>query len=153
FWTGGAFMRQDWLFFLVLSACLVRKRYYVLGGAAFAYSTLLRVFPVFFLSGWAVVAGVYVWKHKRMAPHHLRVMLGGLGATAALFSISVAVAGWPSYSEFTRHILLHNRTPLTNNMGVQTVLAHSAEGRMELVQDEKHTDPFDDWKRMRTDRL
>ena len=48
FWTGGAFMRQDWLFWLVLSACLVRKRFHALGGAAFAYSTLLRVFPGLF---------------------------------------------------------------------------------------------------------
>src|SRR5689334_11082252 len=28
FWTGGAFMRQDWLFYLILSGCLIRKRYY-----------------------------------------------------------------------------------------------------------------------------
>src|SRR5258706_4150088 len=45
FWTGGAFMRQDWLSWLVLSACLVRKPFYALAGAAFAYSTLFRVFP------------------------------------------------------------------------------------------------------------
>ena len=153
FWTGGAFMRQDWLFFLVLSACLVRKRYHVLGGAAFAYSTLLRVFPGLLLAGWAVVAGAYVWKHKRMASHHMKVMLGGLGATAVFVSISIAVAGWQSYPDFYHHIQVHNTTPLTNNMGLQTVLAHSFDGRMEFVRDEKHIDPFDDWKRMRRDRL
>jgi hypothetical protein len=153
FWTGGAFMRQDWLFWLVLSACLVKKRYYALGGAAFAYATLLRVFPGLLLAGWVVVAGAYFWKHKRMAPHHVRVMLGGLGATAVLVSISVAVAGWRSYPEFYHHIQVHNTTPLTNNMGLQTVLAHGYDGRMEFVRDEKHVDPFDDWKRMRRERL
>jgi hypothetical protein len=125
----------------------------VLGGAAFAYSTLLRVFPGLLLAGWAVVAGAYVWKHKRMAPHHLKVMLGGLGATALLVSISIAVAGPQSYPEFYHHIQVHNKTPLTNNMGLQTVLAHGYDGRMEFVRDEKHVDPFDDWKRMRRDRL
>jgi hypothetical protein len=153
FWTGGAFMRQDWLFFLVLSACLVRKRHHALGGAAFAYSTLLRVFPGLLLAGWAVVASAYAWKHKRMAPHHFKVLLGGLGATAVLFSISVGVAGWRSYPEFWEHIQLHTTTPLTNNMGLPTLLAHSIEGRMELVRNEKHVDPFDDWKRMRRNRL
>src|SRR5262249_43320345 len=28
YWTGGAFLRQDWLFYLVLSVCLLRKRYH-----------------------------------------------------------------------------------------------------------------------------
>ena len=153
FWTGGAFMRQDWLFFLVLSACLVRKRYFALGGAAFAYSTLLRVFPGILLAGWVVVAGAYFWKHKRMAAHHVRVMLGGFAATVVLVSISVAVASWRSYPEFYHHIQVHNTTPLTNNMGLQTVLAHSFDGRMEFTRDEKHIDPFDTWKQMRRERL
>ena len=161
-WTGGAFMRQDWLFFLVLSACLMRKRCYALGGASFAYSTLLRVFPGVLLAGWVVVAGAHLWKHKRMAPHHLRVMWGGLAATAILVSVSVGVAGYRSYPEFYRHIQIHNTTPLTNNMGLQTVLAHGYEGRMEFVRDdaaksptgdEKHVDPFDNWKQMRRERL
>src|SRR5262245_5947392 len=88
-----------------------------------------------------------------MAPHHLRVMWGGLGATAVLVTISIAVAGWRSYPEFYHHIQVHNTTPLTNNMGLQTVLAHGYDKRMEFVRDEKHVDPFDDWKHMRRERL
>ena len=34
-------------------------------------------------------------------------------------------------------------------MGLATVLAHSLDGRMEFVRNEKHVDPFDDWKQMR----
>jgi hypothetical protein len=153
FWTGGAFMRQDWLFFLVLSACLLRKRYFAWAGASFAYSTLLRVFPGLLLAGMAVVAVAHLWKHKRMAPHHMRVMLGGLAATAIVVGISAGIAGWRSYPEFYNHIQVHNHTPLTNNMGLATVLAQSHSGRMEYVRNEKHLDAFDDWKRMRTERL
>jgi hypothetical protein len=165
FWTGGAFMRQDWLFFLVLSACLLRKRYFAWGGAAFAYSTLLRVFPGLLLVGPVVVAGAYLWKHrpksaagwftfwKFMAPQHRRFMLGGLASTVLFVGISIGVAGWRSYPEFYRHIQVHNHTPLTNNMGLATVLAQSPSGRMELVRNEKHVDAFDDWKQMRSDRL
>ena len=114
---------------------------------------LLRVFPGLLLAGWLVVAGQYFRKHKRLAPQHLRVMAGGLAATVVLVSISIAVAGWRSYPEFFHHIQVHNTTPLTNNVGLQTVLAHSYDGRMEFVQDEKHLDPFDDWKRLRRERL
>jgi hypothetical protein len=153
FWTGGAFMRQDWLFYLILSACLIRKRYFALGGAAFAYSTLLRVFPGVLLAGWVVVAAAYLWKHKRMHPSHTRVMLGGIAATAILVPVSIAFAGADSYPAFYKHIQVHNNTPLTNNMGLATILAQSYEGRMEVVRDEKLLDPFSKWKEMRRERL
>jgi hypothetical protein len=234
FWTGGAFMRHDWIFWLVLSGCLLRKRYFALGGAAFAYSTLLRVFPGILLVGMAMVAGTYIWKqhvklanHERIArlalyvtaglmavtagvglylksmmrdgdsvaaaagatespsmmtsplflavvalwglwgltalvyvlvkklmePSHLRVMVGGLIATVVLLGVSGAVAGWRAYPEFYHHIQVHNHTPLTNNMGLQTILAQSREGGMEYTRDEKQLDPFAQWKQMRRDQL
>jgi hypothetical protein len=153
FWTGGAFMRHDWIFWLVLSGCLIRKQYFALGGAAFAYATLLRVFPGILLIGWVVVAGAYLLKHKRMAPSHLRVMLGGLAATIILVSVSIGVAGKESYPEFYKHIQVHNRTPLTNNMGLETILSQSVSGGMEYTRDEKQLDPFADWKRMRREQL
>ncbi|HMI85439.1 MAG TPA: hypothetical protein VK550_15190 [Polyangiaceae bacterium] len=153
FWTGGAFRRQDWLFGLVLSACLVRKRYYALGGAALAYSTLLRVFPGVLLAGWAVVVGTHAWKHKRWAPHHVRLIMGGVAAAVVLVSLSIGVAGWRAYPEFYQHIQLHKQTPVTNNMGLETLLSHSYAGRMEFVRDEKKVDPFAQWVAMRRDRL
>jgi hypothetical protein len=153
FWTGGAFLRQDWLFYLVLSACLLRKRYWTLAGASFAYATLLRIFPGLLVAGLLVVWGTHIYKKKRVAPHHLRVALGGIVAAVALFGISVGVAGWRAWPEFVHHIGVHNSTPLTNNMGLPTVLAHSYAGRMEFVRNEKHLDAFDDWKQMRTARL
>jgi hypothetical protein len=153
FWTGGAFLRQDWLFFLVLSACLLRKHHWVLAGACFAYASLLRMFPVLLLSGMAIVAFAYLIKHKKFAPHHIKVAIGGLVTSAVLFGASVGVSGWRAWPEFFHHISVHNSTPLTNNMGFPTVLAHSYAGRMEFVRNEKHLDAFDDWKQMRTDRL
>jgi hypothetical protein len=153
FWTGGAFRRQDWLFGLVLAACLVRKRHHALGGAALAYSALLRVFPGVLLAGWAVVVGTHWWKHKRLATHHRRLIAGGAAAAVVLVSLSVGVAGWRAYPEFHQHIQLHKQTPVTNNMGLETLLSHSYAGRMEFVRDEKNVDPFARWVTMRRERL
>jgi hypothetical protein len=153
FWTGGAFMRQDWAFYLVLSGCLIRKRYYALGGAAFAYSTLLRVFPGALIAGWVAVIVAYFWKHKRFAPQHVRLVAGGLIATVILVSVSIGVAGKSSYKEFWKHINVHNTTPLTNNMGLQTVVSHGLDGRMQVTRDERQVDPFKKWKDMRRERL
>jgi hypothetical protein len=153
YFTGGAFLRQDWLFLLVLSACLAKKRYYALAGAAFAYATLLRVFPGLLIAGWVVVAGAHLWRHKRMARSHARVMVGGLVATIALVSLSAAIAGPSSYPEFYRHILVHKHTPLTNNMGLETILSQSYEGRQEFAANDKLVDPFERWEALRRERL
>jgi hypothetical protein len=152
-WTGGAFLRQDWLFWLVLSACLVRKRYFALGGAAFAYATLLRVFPGVLAIGWAIVLVAHFWKHRRIAPHHARLLLGGVSATALLVSISIAVTGASAYPEFYKHIQLHNHTPLTNNMGLETVLSQSYAGRMAFTWNPKAIDPCQRWADHRRERL
>jgi hypothetical protein len=153
FWTGGAFRRQDWLFGLVLSACFIRKRHYALGGAALAYSTLLRVFPGVLLAGWTVVLGAHLWRHKALAVHHRRSIAGAAAAAIVLVGLSVKVAGWRAYPEFFQHIQVHKQTPVTNNMGLETLLSHSYAGRMEFVRDEKQVDPFGQWVKMRRDRL
>ena len=51
YWTGGAFLRWDWLFYFVGGVCLVRKEKPLLGGLFLGYSTLLRVFPGFCVVG------------------------------------------------------------------------------------------------------
>jgi hypothetical protein len=152
-WTGGAFLRQDWLFFLVLSACLLRKRYYLLAGGAFAYATLLRVFPGVFLVGFAIVVGAHLWKHRRLAPHHVRLVLGGIAGTVILVSISIAVTGSGAYVDFYKHNQVHKHTPLTNNMGLESVLSQSYDGRMAFLTDPKAMDPCLGWEEHRRARL
>ena len=51
YWTGGAYLRWDWLFHMTAGVCLVKKKRHVLGGFLIAYSGLLRVFPMFLLVG------------------------------------------------------------------------------------------------------
>lgn len=146
-------MRQDWIFYLVLSGCLLRKRYYALGGAAFAYSTLLRVFPGTLAAGWAVVIVAHFLRHKTLAPSHLRLLAGGAAATVILVAASIGVAGKDSYAGFWKHIKVHNNNPLTNNMGLQTIMAHSYAGRMQFTEDSRLIDPFAKWKQMRREEL
>src|SRR6476620_7899241 len=62
YWTGGAFLRWDWLFYLVGGICFVRKDRPVLGGFFLGYSTLLRVFPGLVFTGPALVIARQVWE-------------------------------------------------------------------------------------------
>jgi hypothetical protein len=180
FWTGGAFLRQDWLFFLVLSTCLVRKRYFALGAASLVYAGLLRIFPGLVVVGWLVVAGAYLVKHKRMAKDHVRMLIGGVAAACILIPLSLHVAGRDAYQQFFHHtIQVHDQTPLTNHMGLRVLIAQKtpfeineptlkigsseiklpirvgvggSSGRMKYTQDGKLRDPFEVWKRMRNER-
>lgn len=158
YWTGGAFLRQDWLFFMVLSACLARKRYFALAGAAMVYCGLLRIFPGLIVIGWLVVCGAYVWRNKRFRPEHLRAIVGGCVAAALLIGASLAVVGKNSYQEFYQHtIKVHDMTPLTNHMGLRVLVGHNVgvgkeSGRMKYTKDVSLVDPFERWKSMRNER-
>lgn len=180
FWTGGAFLRQDWLFFLVLAACLARKRYFALAGASLVYAGLLRIFPGLVVIGWLVVAGAYIVKHRRMAKHHVRMLAGGTLAAALLIPLSLHVSGKDAYQKFFHHtIQVHDQTPLTNHMGLRVLIAQKtpfeineptiklgsteikipirvgvggSSGRMKYTQDGKLRDPFEVWKNMRNER-
>ena len=198
YWTGGAFMRQDWIFLLVASICLVRKRYFFLGGAALTWSALLRVFPLIFFAGWGIIIALYVirrfrdWRAGRLDeptvlvqgddkrayrakpkrktgenvrgplpggilgllhPDHRRLLAGCIVACGTLIPASIIVTGPNSYADFVKHTLtVHNNTPLTNHMGLQTILVHDWDGRMRFTRDDNLDDPFQGWKQGRLDR-
>jgi hypothetical protein len=170
YWTGGAFLRQDWLFYTISSACMIRRKKYFWGSAMLAYGAMLRVFPLFFFFGWAVVAAAYIHKKlksekdlwgdgflagwRRMThPAHRQLGLGLVTASLVLGGASIAIHGVQSWRGFFKHTLdTHNSTALTNNMGWKTIVAHSAEGRMQVAKDPRLQDPFEKWKKMRFDR-
>lgn len=167
YWTIGALLRQDWLFWLVMAGCFARKRYFKLAGASMVYAGLLRVFPGLAVLGWLVVAGAYLVKHRRMKPDHAQMLLGGSLAAALLVGASLVVVGRDSYQQFYKHtIVVHDQTPLTNHMGLRVLVSHRMEciipgvpgcdgkesGRMQYVEDASLFDPFDRWRQMRLDR-
>jgi hypothetical protein len=168
YWTGGAFLRMDWIFLLVASLCLARKRMFLLAGAALTWSALLRVFPGIFVIGWAIIVGFYLLDRIRdkvaghgpkrlldyLHPDHRRLIGGCLVALGVLVPASIMVAGADSYQEFFSHTLkTHKNTPLTNTMGLETMVVHNWDGRMRFTRDDNLDDPFEGWKRGRLRRF
>ena len=169
YWTGGAFLRQDWFFLLVASVCLARKRRFVLAGAALTWSALLRVFPMIFFAGWGIIIGLYVFGRLRerwragkyilfggpltlLHRDHRQLLAGCIVAAGVLIPVSAIVAGPNSYKEFVSHISVPTNTPLTNHMGLQTMLVHDWDGRMRFTRDDNLDDPFKTWKEGRVER-
>jgi hypothetical protein len=150
YWTGGAFLRQDWLFLMVLSVCMARKRYFFWAGAALMWSALLRIFPGALFGGWAMMVIIYVIQRMRgrppapgdtgllsyLDPTHRRLIAGALVAAAVLVPASMATTGGVQpWKDFSHHIGVHKKTPLTNHMGLPTMLSHTWQSRMRFTRD------------------
>ncbi len=169
YWTGGAFMRHDWIFFLVASICLVKRGWFLLGGWALMWSALLRVFPAGLFVGYGLVivttfasmvfkagglkAGWARYRETRFFRQHTRLIAGAVLCLAVLVpAASKSTGGFNSFTTFWKHITLHTGTGLTNHMGVKTMLTHSWEGRMRYTRDNRLDDPFKPWKDGRHER-
>lgn len=136
YWTGGAFLRQDWLFFLVLSTAAMHKRHFKIGGAALVYAGLLRIFPGLVVVGTLVPFITHLVTKRRIHPDHKQALIGGTLAALVLVPLASVMTmkddGGPltrrladPYVSFYEHTLeVHDKTPLTNHMGLRVIVAH-----------------------------
>ena len=172
YWTGGAYLRWDWLFHMTAGVCLVKKGKPVAGGFLMMYSGLLRVFPVFLFVGPVFVVVQQLldqtkgrpWS-QRLPPRelpsmfrkvdrlHLRLILGGMLAVATLVPLSIPISGGAgAYKAFLKNSEKHTSTPLTNYMGWRTVMSFKDTEATYLLRTDRLEDPWKDWKdaRLRT---
>lgn len=132
YWTGGAFLRQDWLFFTVLSVACLHRRYFKVAGAALVYAGLLRIFPGLVVVGTLVPTIAYAIKHKKMHRDHFQMLIGGTAAAAVLLPLSIWFTHtdpntpfYEPYKKFYEHTIeTHDQTPLTNHMGLRVIIGH-----------------------------
>ena len=132
YWTGGAFLRQDWLFFTVLSVACLRKQHFKIAGASLVYAGLLRVFPGLVVVGTLVPTITHLIKHRRMHKDHLQMLIGGTLAAAVLLPLSMYMTHYEEgepfyhpYKIFDEHTIeTHDKTPLTNHMGLRVIIGH-----------------------------
>jgi hypothetical protein len=152
YWTGGAFLRWDWLFWMIASACLLKKQHPVLAGLALAYSTLLRIFPIFLFVAPVLAAGYHLIRHRKLHPTYLRFFAGAALGAALLIPAGMAVVGRAdTYQNFVRNTMKHSGTALTNNMGLRTVVAYRPSEAGRMMRSEGQTDPWVKWKQARLD--
>lgn len=169
YWTGGAFLRWDWLFYLVGGVCLVKKERPLLGGFFLGYTTLLRIFPLFVFSGplllilrqiWGSREGRKWWQPEpweslkkavaRVDQRLVRILVGAALSVAILVPISlVTSSGIDGYRAFARNTEKHKETPLTNYMGLRTVVAYKPSESGRMMKDDRQEDPWGPWKRQK----
>lgn len=182
FWTGGGFGRVPWLFMATAGLAFLRKGYPLLGGVGLTWSALLRGFPAGFVVGMVLQVArrmVATWfgkdrpifaqdqvppeaRPQRMkllqalpiSRRHWGFIAGCLLAIGVLIPVSIPVAGHTNaWSEFLDNTAKHKATPLTNHMGLPTLLAYDSKLISRHTRDNKLEDPFEVWKKGRQDTL
>lgn len=150
YWTGGAFLRHDWVFYLVSSICLLKKDRPFLGGMAFAYATLLRLFPGLAALGPLIAAIEYFRAHRTLDRRFVRWVAGGAVGTALLVGASFAAfGGLSTWQHFAQNTIKHSNTPLTNHMGLRTVLSWRPNTIGQKMVDHSQIDSWAKWKATR----
>jgi hypothetical protein len=157
FWTGGAFLRTDWLAFAVIGVCLVKRGWPAAGGAALTYATLLRIFPGLIIAGLVLKAGITMWRRRafRLTPEHRAFAIGSVVAGVALIATSVVVVGHSvsggvdAWEGFVANSRKHLATPLTNNMGLKTIMSFEPKSRAAVLGAFWIDKPWDTWNAAR----
>ena len=154
FWTGGSFARVPWLFMAVAAVCLLKRGFPLLSGFALSWSALLRLFPAALAGGpMAAIVDRFVRRKKIPRPWldatDKRFIAGGVLGVVVLLSASIVVNGWDAHPQFLSNTLKHAETPLTNHMGLPTLLSYKPSTVGRFTKDSSLEDPWAKWKQAR----
>ena len=156
-WTGGSFLRMDWLALSMAGVALLKLGRPRLAGAALATATLLRLFPGAILLALGATAAWRLASERRWGAvrEELRVAQGALLAALVVVPLSLAASGgfasvrWSAWSELAANSRKHLATPLTNNVGLGTALSFRPGNRGEALVAPRAPEPWAGWKAAR----
>jgi hypothetical protein len=151
-WTGGGFLRYDWLFWLVAGVVALRGKRPAVAGFALACSALLRLFPACAMAGLALAAATAAIAERsgRGLLRHLPFVAGAAAASLLLVAGSCLAAGRAGiWSEFADNSAKHLATETVNATGLRPFLAHRHDARLELMTDPLLPDPHASWESAR----
>jgi hypothetical protein len=150
-WTGGSFLRWDWLAALLAGLALCRRGRSWAGGALLGYAALSRLFPVFALAGafLACIAGLV--RRRPVDPQLRRLLMGACAVALVLVPLSSAVRARPVWREFARNLSKHTSVASPNRMGLGVLLAFDPDTRLRGLGDED--DPRARWETAQAETL
>jgi len=152
YWNGGGFLRYDWILWLVMGICMLKRRQNFLAGVALTYATGLRVFPGFVVAALVLKALARMVRERRfvLSRAHTIFAVGCISTIAVLTPASDwAMGGLDSWGEFAVNSEKHLKTALTNNMGLKTALGYDSATRAAHTRSKRFLDPFKEWKEAR----
>ena len=151
-WTGGGFLRYDWVLWLVVGIVALRAGRPATGGLALGYSAALRVFPVFAILGLALKTALEMASERSLAPLRRQArFVAGVAAAGILFlaGSSLMAGRTQIWSEFADNSRKHLATESVNLIGLPVFLAYDHDARLDLMTDPLAMDHHGAWKQRR----
>ena len=137
---GGATLRHDWLAYLGLGACALRRERWVLGGALFGLATMIRAFPALALLGaalpaiWHVVEQAFrtrrlpspraLWDTERAT---LSIAVGAAGTMAVAGLLPMLVLGADAWPEWLDKVAKIESDPHPACVALRNLIAGTAD--------------------------
>jgi hypothetical protein len=135
---SGATLRHDWLAYLGLGACALRREHWRLGGALLALAALIRAFPLLALAGLTIPV---LWRLGERLSRKPRtgalaelvreervvrqVALGALLAVGAALAVSSVVVGPGSWLEWLSKVTRLDSDPHFASVALRNLIAGS----------------------------
>jgi hypothetical protein len=145
---GGATLRHDWLMFLALGACALKKQRWALGGVFFALSTSIRAFPVLALAGAVLPALWWLFERTRQARRLPRLreiaaaqaaplrMLGAAAITGvALFVATSLEWSFSTWRDWLAKVARLSADPHGNSIALRGLIAGSDWSHDEVLRE------------------
>ena len=117
----GSLLRLDWLAAIVIGICLLKRERFAAAGACIGYAAMVRVFPVLFLSGPALLALRALLRGER--PRWPLRVAAGFGTVVCLgFAAGSATGrGVEAWQEFGSHIDVYRGIWSADVVGLDTL--------------------------------
>jgi hypothetical protein len=125
-WTGGSFLRQLWVFFLMIGLALLVKRKWGWAGAALGACVASVFFPIFFLFA-ALVPLAYLWLRRRTNTAVFKVGIAAAITVTVLVGLSVARFGVEPWSEWENRIGAHSKSFFDNHISLKKLTTFAPE--------------------------
>jgi len=152
-WTGGSFLRWDWLAALLAGLALCRRGRTFAGGALLGYAALSRVFPAFALAGALLALLGAAIRRQPFDRATGRLLLGAVAVAVVLIPLSAGVRSGPVWSEFTRNLAKHTSIPSPNRMGLAVVVAFDPSTTHRALSQRPAGDKREQWETAQAESL
>ena len=133
---AGATLRHDWLAYLGLGACALKREKWVLGGVLLGLSAMIRAFPAVALMAASLPVAFYVWdqyrankklptlREVRQAQRPVeRMLIGALSAVVVLFAFSALVLPVEAWGDWWLKVKQLSGDPHANHISLRSLLA------------------------------
>jgi hypothetical protein len=144
---GGATLRHDWLMFIGLGACAMKRERWALGGFFLALSTMIRAFPIITLVSAAFPLGWWLYERReangrwpalreiRVAQRPALRLLGSALATGLLL-LALSAARWsvPAWTDWLSKVTKLSVDAHGNSIALRGLIAGWEAGHAQLIQ-------------------